>query len=158
LSFQVWMRAPLCGLILLLLAAPACTFFGEKPAKTLSEATGGEGLERVFWENVKGAKWVELDRALASNYVGVSPGGMLDREAALAHYRQMQLKDYSLGDLKTEMNGNTFVVSYTITFNGTIGSSNGGSQPLPSTPQHMMTVWQQQKSGWIEIAHSHSQP
>jgi len=32
-----------------------------------------------------------------------------------------------------------------------------GSQPLPSAPQHMMTVWQQQKAGWVAIAHSVSQ-
>ncbi|MGA7648983.1 MAG: hypothetical protein WBW01_20915, partial [Terriglobales bacterium] len=67
-----------------------------------------------------------------------------------------QLKDYALGDLKTELNGSTIVVTYTITLNG---NSNGsaGSQPLPSAPQHMMTVWQQQKKGWVVIAHSVSQ-
>ena len=37
-------------------------------------------------------------------------------------------------------------------------SGTAGSQPLPSAPQHMMTVWQQQKMGWMAIAHSVSQP
>ena len=41
--------------------------------------------------------------------------------------------------------------------NGTSGNENGGSRPLPSAPQHMMTVWQKQKSGWVVIAHSVSQ-
>jgi len=146
-----WMLALVCALVLV--AAPACTFFGEHPARALSEATGGEGLERVFWKDVAAGNWVEVERALASNYAGVTPGGTLDRAATLERYRQWQLKDYSLGDLKTEMNGNTFVVTYTITLSGT-----AGSQPLPSGPQHMMTVWQQQKRGWIVIAHSVSQP
>ncbi len=122
----------------------------------MSEATGGEGLERVFWKNIQAANWTEVERALASNYVGVTPAGSLDRAATLEQYRTWQLKDYAIGDLKTEMNGNTFVVSYTITLNG-VTSGNGGSQPLPSTPQQMMTVWQQQKEGWIAIAHSVSQ-
>ncbi len=148
--------ALLSVLILVLTFAPACTFYGDHPARSLSEATGGEGLERVFWKNVQAANWVEVERALASNYSGVTPGGTLDRSAALAQYRGWQLRDYALGDLKTELNGTTIVVTYTITLNG---ASNGtaGSQPLPAAPQHMMTVWQQQKAGWVVIAHSVSQ-
>lgn len=134
----------------------ACTFYGEHPARTLSQATGGEGLERVFWKNVQAANWVEVERALASNYSGVTPAGTLDRSATLDQYRQWQLKDYALGDVKTELNGTTFVVTYTITLNGSVNGT-GGSQALPSAPQRMMSVWQQQKSGWVEIAHSVSQ-
>ena len=143
--------------ITVLTFAPACTFYGEHPARSLSEATGGEGLERVFWKNVQAANWVEVERALASNYAGVTPSGPLDRSTTLEQYRQWQLKDFALGDMKTEMNGTTFVVTYTITLNGVTSNGTAGSQPLPSTPQHMMTVWQQQKKGWVVIAHSVSQ-
>jgi Domain of unknown function (DUF4440) len=131
----------------------ACTFYGDHPARAFSEATGGEGLERVFWKQVQAANWKEVERALASNYIGTAPSGSLDRETTLAQYRESHLKDYSLGDLRTELNGSTIVVTYSIALNGT-----AGSQPLPSTPQHMMTVWQQQKAGWVVIAHSVSQP
>jgi hypothetical protein len=142
--------------ILSLAVTSACTVYGERPARALAEATGGEGLERVFWKEVQSANWVQVDRSLASNYSGVTPGGMLDRAAALDQYRQLQIKEYTIGDLKTELNGTTIVVTYTITLNGAANGS-AGSQPLPSSPQHMMTVWQQQKSGWIQIAHSVSQ-
>ena len=141
-----------------LMFAPACTFYGDRPARALSEATGGEGLERVFWKDVQAANWVEVEHALASNYAGVTPGGTLDRSAALEQYHGWQLKDYALGDLKTELNGTTIVVTYTITLNGVTSNGAAGSQPLPSAPQHMMTVWQQQKAGWVVIAHSVSQP
>ena len=140
-----------------LMFAPACTFYGDRPARALSEATGGEGLERVFWKDVQAANWVEVEHALASNYAGVTPGGTLDRSAALEQYHGWQLKDYALGDLKTELNGTTIVVTYTITLNGVTSNGTAGSQPLPSAPQHMMTVWQQQKAGWVVIAHSVSQ-
>ena len=102
---------------------------------------------------MKSANWTEVEHALASNYIGIAPGGSVDRETAIAQYRQWKLKDYSLGDLKTELNGSTIVVTYSITLSGT-----AGPQPLPSTSQHMMTVWQQQKAGWVAIAHSVSQP
>jgi hypothetical protein len=146
----------MCVLVFVLTFASACTFYREHPARAFSEATGGEGLERVFWKEVQAANWVEVERALASNYVGVTPAGELDRSATLEQYRGWQLKDYTLGDLKTEMNGTTFVVTYTITLNGTINGV-GASQPLPSAPQRMMTVWQQQKAGWVVIAHSVTQ-
>ena len=111
------------ALMFALMFAPACTFYGDRPARALSEATGGEGLERVFWKDVQAANWVEVERALASNYAGITPSGTLDRSAALEQYHSWQLKDYTLGDLKTELNGTTIVVTYTITLNG--GTSNG---------------------------------
>jgi hypothetical protein len=146
-------RLALAPLLISMMLLSACTFYREHPARAFSEATGGEGLERVFWKHVQAANWTEVERVLASNYMGSAPSGFLDREATIAQYRQWQLKDYSLGDLKTELNGSTIVVTYTMTLNGT-----AGSQPLPSAPQHMMTVWQQQKAGWVVIAHSVSQP
>jgi hypothetical protein len=148
LRILVKMFAPLVVLAALSLTA-ACTFYGDHPARAFSDATGGEGLERVFWKQVQAGNWVEVERALASNYAGVTPGGTLDRSAALDQYRSWQLKEYTLGDLKTELNGSTVVVTYTITLNGT-----AGSQALPSTPQRMMSVWQEQKKGWMVIAHS----
>jgi hypothetical protein len=152
-SVNIKMAALIIVLIILTLA-PACTFYGDHPARAMSEATGGEGMERVFWKDVQTGNWVEIERALASNYAGTTSAGTLDRTAALEQYRSWQLKDYSLGDLKTELNGTTIVVTYTITLNGVTSNGTAGSQPLPSTPQHMMTVWQQQKAGWVVIAHS----
>jgi len=156
MRLRMAVKSPLFSLMvavmLVMVSAPACTFYKDTPARAFSEATGGEGLERVFWKNLQAANWVELERSLASNYSGVTPSGTLDRSATLEQYRSWQLKNYSLGDLKTELNGSTFVVTYAITLSGT-----AGAQPLPSTPQHMMTVWQQQKSGWVAIAHSVSQ-
>jgi hypothetical protein len=153
---DVLSRSLVCLLMLAVTVLSGCTFFKEAPAKSMSQTTGGEGMERVFWKNVQAGNWVEVDRAIASNYSSETPSGELDRDAAIAQYRSWQLKDCSLGELRTELNGTTIVVTYTITLNGT-STGSAGSQPLPSTPEHMMTVWQQQKAGWVEIAHSVSQ-
>jgi hypothetical protein len=144
--------------LFVLTLAPACTFYGDHPARAWSDATGGEGLERVFWKEVQAGNWVEVERALASNYAGVTPTGTLDRASTMEQYRSWKLQDYALGDLKTELNGTTTVVTYTITLNGVTANGSAGSEPLPSAPQHMMTVWQPQKAGWVAIAHSVSRP
>jgi hypothetical protein len=149
--------AGLSALLLGLIFVSGCTFYGEHPAKSMTEATGGEGLERIFWKNVQTANWVEVDRALASNFTSVTTTGTMDRSATIERYRTWRMKDYAIGDLQTALNGTTMVVTYTITLNGTVSGGNGAPQPLPSAPQHMMTVWQQEKKGWIAIAHSSTQ-
>lgn len=135
--------------VCLLLMLAGCTVWGEHPVQHWTDATGGEGLERNFWKEVKAGNWGELERHVAGNYVWLSPEGSLDRAAALDHLKHLQLADFSLGDFKVELNASALVVTYTITMNG---SFNG--QPVPSSAVQMMTVWQQQKSGWMAIAHS----
>ncbi len=138
-------------LLVAVLMLPACTVWREHPGSSKwTDATGGEGLERSFWKEVKAKRWNELEHHLASNYVAISPqGGRLDKTAALAQIQQLQLDDYTLGDLQGEMNSDTFVVTYTVVMRGKLSG-----QPLPTEPLRMMTVWQREKAGWMAIAHS----
>jgi Domain of unknown function (DUF4440) len=144
-----------CFGILALLSAvllmPACTVWREHPGSSKwTDATGGEGLERSFWKEVKVKKWNELEHHLASNYVAVSAqGGRLDKAAALAQIQKLRLDDFTLGDVQTELNSDTFVVTYTLAMRGTFDG-----QPLLTEQLRMMTVWQKQKAGWMAIAHS----
>ena len=138
-------------LLVAVLMLPACAVWREHPGSSKwTDATGGEGLERSFWKEVKAKRWNELEHHLASNYVAISPqGGRLDKTAALAQIQQLQLDDYTLGDLQGEMNSDTFVVTYTVVMRGKLSG-----QPLPTEPLRMMTVWQREKAGWMAIAHS----
>jgi hypothetical protein len=137
-------------LLSLTLVLAGCTVWGEHPVHHWQDATGGEGLERNYWNGVKAKQWDELERHLATNYVSFTPEeGRLDREAALDHVRKLQLDDYSLGNFQTELNGGTMVVTYTIAMRGSFAG-----QAVPAAPVRMMTVWQQEKSGWMAIAHT----
>ena len=134
----------------LTLLLAGCTLWREHEVREFQDATGGEGLERSFWKEVKGKRWDALGAHLAGNYVLITPEqGRLDRTAALAHLEQIQLDDYTLGDFQTELNTETLVVTYAITMRG---MSDG--KPIPADPIRMMTVWQKQNAGWMEIAHS----
>ena len=133
----------------LILAPVGCTFYAERPVKAVGEATGGEGLERALWREIQQQDWKDLDSHIASNFVYVTPAGRWERGAALQEIEKMQVQDYSITDLVTEMNRDTFVVTYTIILQGTLQG-----QPLPNQSQRHMTVWQQQKRGWMAIAHT----
>jgi hypothetical protein len=126
-----------------------CTVYGEHPVRTFSDATGGEGLERAFWQDIQKQNWKDFEQHIAANFVSMTPGGRRDRDTALEQFRQLRIQEYSLGDLSTEMNRDTFVITYSVTLRGTFRG-----QPLPTEPLHCMTIWQQHKSGWMVIAQS----
>ena len=129
---------------------PGCTLYGEhKVVNHWADATGGIGFERSFWEDVKGKNWNQLSGHIAGNYLAITPQGTMDRTTALERLQRMDLKSYSLANVKAELNGNTFVVTYQLTLEGTIDD-----KPISSDPMRMMTVWQQQKRGWVAIARS----
>ena len=71
----------------------------------------------------------------------------MDRDAALAQIQKLQIQEASLGDVTTEENGSTFVVSYTVVLRGSLDG-----QPLPASPQHRVSVWQKQKTSWVLIS------
>jgi Domain of unknown function (DUF4440) len=144
------MNNRLTVIVLSTLMLAGCTMWREHEVSDFKDATGGEGLERSFWKQVRAKRWNAVEGRLASNFVSLTPEeGRLDRAAALARLQHLQLDEYALGNLQTELNGETLVVTYAITMRGTFDG-----QPLPADPVRMMTVWQKQKSGWMAIAHS----
>ena len=138
-----------CLILTALMIFSGCTVYPEHPIKAFTQATGGEGFERAFWKEVQAQDWKDVGSHLSSNFMYVTPRGRWERSAALKHIQTLRIQDYAISDLSTEMNRDTFVVSYTIVLRGTSAAG-----PLPSAPERRMTVWQQQKKGWMAIAHS----
>jgi hypothetical protein len=127
----------------------ACTVWGDHPVRNWTDVTGGESLERNFWMEVKAKNWTELEKHVAGNFISASTDGTKDKATALEHLKQLQVDEYSVGDFQVELNGQSLVVTYSLTLTGTSAGT-----PLASEPRRMMSVWQQQKSGWVIIAHS----
>jgi uncharacterized protein DUF4440 len=140
---------PICLILAALVSCPACTVYPERPIKAFNQATGGEGFERALWKEIQAEDWGDVGSHLASNFVYVTPAGRWERAGALEHIQTLRIQDYTISDMATEMNRDSFVVTYTIVLHGT---SQAG--PLPIVPERRMTVWQQQKKGWMAIAHS----
>jgi len=137
------------GLALALSLNLACTVYPYREAKVFADATGGEDAERAFWRAVQQKQWNAINTCLAPNFVFATPSGRVERAQALENLRKLDVSEFSMGEVETEMNGNTFVVIYNLTLRGT---RNG--QPLPATAQHRLSVWQRQKNSWVLIAHT----
>jgi hypothetical protein len=137
------------ALLLALLVCCSCTVWKEQPAKQFSQATGGEELERLLWQEIKAGHWTDVEYRIASNYMAITRHGTEDRAGAIAYFKSLKIDDYTLGDFQTQLNSNTFVIVYTIQLHGT-----QGGQPITAGAHRVLTVWQEQKSGWMMIAHS----
>jgi hypothetical protein len=140
-----------CVVVILLLSLVGCSFYKERPAKDFAGATGGEALENVFWTSLKAKDWAAIENVLASNFAGLNPDGNFTAATWMERLKQVDLQDYTVGSMQTELNGDTFVVTYDVTMTGTIAG-----QPIPAKPAHRMSVWQRQTSGWVLIAQSAS--
>ncbi len=147
------MRFRLALVAPLLLALTSCTMWSDRPAHKFSEATGGENLERVFWQEIKARNWPEISQHLAPNLLVVSPSRTMNRDQMLEHLKQVQINNYSLGDFQIEWHGPTVIVSYTVTATGT-----AEGHPFPAEPMRRVSVWQKSKERWLLIAHTLAGP
>lgn len=135
------------AVLALVLAGTSC--WEEKQPATWKTAAGPEAYEKLFWQAVKEKDWAMVERRLAATFVAVDAEGTHDRAETMALFRQLDLQDFSLGELKSAPNGSDMMVTYTIVMRGTYKG-----QPIPNTPFRMLSVWQQVKGGWIAVAHA----
>ena len=115
---------------------------GKSPSPRWASATGGEQYERLFWDSVKAKNWRDVEAHLSATVVTEAPDAVREKQKTMEHVRQLNLTDYSLGEVQTQSNGPDLIVTYTITVHGTF---NG--QPIPEKAQRMMSVWQQVGEG-----------
>jgi len=139
------MRSRLVPIVLLVASTVACNMW-SKPASGWTGATGGEQIEQLFWKDVQGKNWTEVDRHVAATFAGVNSAGSMDRAAFLRDLQKAPLTDFSLSECNSRLNGADMVVTCTLR------ASWGGAPASSAT----LSVWQQLKKGWVMVAHSES--
>ena len=147
------MKSALAIALILCLTLFTTSCWEEKQPATWKTATGPEAYEKLFWDEVKAKNWQQIQGRLAATFVAVDAEGTHDRAETMQMFQQLDLQDYSLGELKATPNGSDMMVTYTMVMRGTYKG-----QPLPNSPFRMLTVWQQVKGGWIAVAHSDVPP
>jgi ketosteroid isomerase-like protein len=134
--------------ILVLLSCLAFSACFKAPGKgPWSTATGAEQFERLMWQSIRDQHWNEVENHLAAMFVGVDTHGKpYDRVAWVEHWKSMQVRQYSLGEMTVQPNGADMVVTYEAHLSG-----EGSGQPLATTGVRVLSVWQQLKKGWVMI-------
>ena len=144
------MKSRMVSLALVLaLVLPVAGCWADKQPPVWKTATGPEALEKLFWDEIKAKNWPEIERHVAATYVAVGPSGTLDRAGVMEHLKQFEIDDFVLGNVESKPNGNDTMVTYDITIHGKLGG-----QSIPPVSFHMMSIWQQVKGGWIQVAHA----
>jgi hypothetical protein len=132
-----------------LLTLSGCTKWAEKSHPSWREATSGEHLVNLFWNEVKAKNWAGLEAHVGAEFMGISPDKTMDRAGLMEHLKGIDLESFQVGEVETRPAGKDLLVSYIITARG----SHAG-QSLPETPIRMMSVWQELGHGWVLVAHS----
>jgi hypothetical protein len=138
--------------VLLLLIATSCTMW-KNPPKGWKGATGGEQLERLFWDDIKAKNWADLSMHLEPMFVSIAVDARRDRDASLERWKQYQVQSVSVTEVQVQTAGTDFIVTAKVTLTGS-----AAGKPLPSQPVTTMTVWQQVSKGWVAVAHSDPLP
>ena len=129
-----------------------CTMWPEKPVHAWDSATGGEHLERMFWDTIKDKSWLELEKHLSPNFVYVGPSGVHEKVAALDYFQSLQIKDLNLGEMTVRPSGGDVIV---VTYVLNINASREG-KPLSAHEFRVTSTWQQIDKKWLMIARAHT--
>lgn len=132
--------------LLLAVISSSCTMWKEKQPKTWNSATGPEAFEQLLWQDIQAAKWADVERKLAPTFVTIGPQDRYDRAGAMEQLKKLQIADFAIGEVDVRPNGETAVITYVITLNGTI------SGEALRGPMRRMSVWQKQGNEWLLIA------
>ena len=128
-----------------LVLALAVSFLGctmwEKPKPGWSGATGGEKLEKLFWDDVKSNNFASVEAHVASSFTGTQPSS--DRAAFLQTLKSYRLTSVSLSECSSQLNGADLMITCQV-------EREGSSAARVST----LSVWQQYKKGWLMVAHA----
>jgi hypothetical protein len=123
--------------------------WSQPKVSTWKNTTSIEQFERLLWQEIKAGNWLEVESHLASQYTNTSDLGVMDKTQTLAQLKKLALTDYSIGDVNVTSHGDTAIITYIATVQGTRGCA-----PFNSEQHRRMSVWQQHKSGWVVIAQS----
>jgi hypothetical protein len=128
-------------IVALVVATTSCSVWPEKKHVGWHQASGGEALERLFWESVERKDWLSVETHISPTFTSVVNGRTLDKGGALEQLKTIELRSFTLSEVTVTPNADTMTVAYVFA-------------PEPGRPSRAMTVWQHQKSGWVAIAHA----
>ena len=117
----------------LLSSLSAQSIWKESKNPIWKQATGVEQYERLMWKAVKDKDWLAVESHMASNFVFSDASGVKDKSQRIADLKALANVP-EISDAVVTPSGNHAIVTYSL------GKS------------RVMSLWQEQKSGWVLVA------
>lgn len=124
-------------------------FAGTPDAIHTEAGTEGERLERDLWNDMKTFNWNALEKKLAPEFQSVHNDGPRNRTGELALIKNLQLGNYTLSNFKTSQQGDTIIVTYTVSADETIDD-----RRLTTRPSSRLSIWRNHNGQWQWLAHA----
>ena len=137
-------------LLAILVATPM--FAGEKTEKETDD-TFGEKAVTQLWTMLAKGDVVSLDKLMAEGFQSVHRDGPRDKKGELDLIKNLNIKDYELGNFKTTRHNDIYIVTYTVSV-----AENIDEKQLKKTKAERMSIFAKTSQGWQWLAHANLNP
>lgn len=123
--------------------------------RTASHGTTHEGekLERQFWADIKNVNFRALETKLAPEFQSVHSDGIRNRVGELELIKNLDLGDFTLNDFRVTQQGDTTIVTYSVSADETIDDRRLSHRASPR-----LSVWRKNQGEWQLLAHVNLNP
>lgn len=117
-----------------------------------ADGPSGEDLERKMWQNVKDAKWQEVENQIADCFQEAIFNGTRNRAQEILLLKNLDLSEFTLSDIKVTSGKDSFVITYKFHVDETIGGVRVSSH------NWRMSVWHKMNGSWQWVTHTNFTP
>jgi hypothetical protein len=118
-------------------------------AAAAAELMTGERLVRQLWGSIHSGNAEVVAQMIAPGFQAVDERGVRNREQEVQYLRGLKVAEYTLADVAATENGPVTVVTYRISFRGTL---NGKPATVRSAPR--LSVFVKSGDAWQWTAHA----
>jgi len=113
----------------------------------------GEKLVHQFWSDIAASNIQAIEKYMAPGFQSIHEDGARDRAAEIELIKGLNIKGYSLSNLKVTKTGPVIVVTYFSSVQETIDGKILSSKPAPR-----LSAWLKTDKGWQLIIHANLKP
>jgi hypothetical protein len=127
------------------LALGGCTVYPDKKQPTLAQTTSAEQVNRIFWQDVEQAKWIEANALLAPNAVWRVNGEVVPRAQIVPWLQSVGVHGAQVSNVALTPAVNDMNLVYTVQLQSDKAVSAETSANCAGRPQTLraLAVWQQ---------------
>ena len=132
-----------CGLLVLPLTG--CTVYPDQKHPSLTQTTSAEQVNRIFWQDVQQAKWVQANALLASNAVWRVNGQVVPRAQIVPWLQSLGIHGVQVSDIVLTPAVNDMNLAYTVGMQADKAVAPQVGAGCAGRPQKLsaLAVWQQ---------------